>query len=148
MKFLQSIGALLVVGALLVFGYHEITSWSLDQRLGTTERRVEDVARESQEQRTALTKHETEIETHAETLREHKKEVTDLEKRVATAEGRIEELGKESAAVRKNLEDLMAAEEKRAKALEELKKSLKRDADLERRLQLVEKQLGLDRPQP
>jgi len=161
-KFLQSIGALLVVGALLVFGYHEITSWSLDHRLGTAERRVEEVARESQEQKTAITKHESVIETHAETLREQKKEVTDLEKRVAAAEVRIEELGKESASVRKNLDDLLAAievlkeraagEEKRAKALEdlsrELKKSLKRDTELERRLQLVEKQLGLERPQP
>jgi len=172
----QSIIAAAVLVALGAAAYQYLTSNSLDHRVDRTEEdvkksvgRIDVVEKESRVHGDALQKQEKEIRDHAESIGTQAKDIVDLQKRVGIAETRISEMAQESkddraemARRREELEKVRADldalvgqkndDDRRRRELDDLRKDLKRSldrsVDLEKRLTSIEKQLGIERPQP
>jgi chromosome segregation ATPase len=176
MKSVQTIvtGAILV--ALGAVAYQYFTAHSLDGRVGKTERQIEEnnskiqaVEKVAGETRETLQKHGKEILTHAETIGIQGRDIGDLQKRVTAAEGKIVELSQASkedrtqieksraeiAQLRSEIENLNGQkndDDRKRHEIDdlrkELRKSLDQSQDIDRRMSAIEKQLGIERPQP
>jgi predicted RNase H-like nuclease (RuvC/YqgF family) len=162
---MKALGNILLCVVVIVAGgliYQYLSSQSLDRRVGNSERRLEVVSEESQAHQKSLEAQKKELETHKESIAGQTKEISELWKRVQAAEGRLTDLARSGDADRASLARLRAEidelkgksaeEDARRRQLEELgrelKKSLQRDAELERRLAAIERQLGIERPIP
>ncbi len=149
---------------------------STERQVLETKGRIELVALDARTQGEAVKKHAQEIAAHSESLGTQGREIADLKTRVTAVEMKIADLSKSAETDRGQIDrhrseieklrgdlDAMLAQkedlEKRKKELDELrrelKKSLERSNDLEknsteleRRLLVIEKQLGIERPQP
>lgn len=173
MKSVQSIVAGAVLVALGAVAYQYFTAQSLNGRVGKTELKVEENASRIQEVEKVtgetLKKHDKEILTHTETIGLQGRDIGDLQKRVTVAEGKIIELSQASkedrtqieksradvAQLRSEIEALTGQkndDDRRRREMDDLRKDLRKSLDqsqeLERRLSAIEKQLGIERPQP
>jgi len=173
MKSVQTIVAGAVLIALSAVAYQYFTTSSLPGRVGKTELDVKENATriEAVEKATGetLKKHDKEILTHTETIGLQGRDIGDLQKRVTVAEGKIVELSQASkedrtqveksradvAQLRSEIEALTGQkndDDRRRRELDDLRKDLRKSLDrgeeLERRLSAIEKQLGIERPQP
>ncbi len=162
MKVLQNVLAVGVLAGcgLLIWGF--LGSRNIERRVGDSEHRIDDVSREAREHGETLARQDKEISLHDETIRSQTQEIADLKKRLAAAEARIGELTRDAEASRSEIQKLktkvddlavqVSSFQDKRRSLDDLsrdlKKRLEREMDLERRLQTVEKQLGIERPQP
>ena len=166
MKFLQKVSVLAVVAVIGAVAYEYLSSRTLDSRVGKTEQRLEEtgsrvegLARESRSHEESIRKEEEKNVSQDATLGSHAKDIAELQKRIGIAETRIAELTRSADADRKETRDELARLREEVKALsqerdeldglrKDLKRSLDRSVELERRLIRIEKQLGIERPQP
>jgi chromosome segregation ATPase len=156
--FWNVLAAFLVVVAAGFLLYQQLSSrW---------ERQIEDVAQATRTQAKVLEKQGGEIGEHAQRLGAAEARIVELSRAaeadraaVAKLQGDLSRASALSQAdlakLRVEVEELKtrnADQERRRRELEDLardlKKTLQRDAELERRLLLIEKQLGIERPQP
>lgn len=162
MKFAQNVLAAAVLVAAAVLIYHSFSSRTLETRLGTSERRIDVVEKGSRDQGQVLEVQRKEIGAQGEKLKGQREDMVQVKQRLAAAEARLAELARAAEGDRtdllklrsalKDLEARSVEEERQRLALEdagrEIKKGVQRDQEIERRLLLIEKHLGIARPQP
>ena len=162
MNSIRSLLAVIGLVAVAAVVYQQFKSDSLARKVDDSARTIETVQAKGVETAAAVKSQGQKLETHGETLKTQGDEIAELKTRLASAEGRLVALDKEIAEARGEVSKLKGGiEELRAREAEaeqkrreldglrkELEKRLIRDQDFERRLQTIERQLGVGRPQP
>jgi peptidoglycan hydrolase CwlO-like protein len=158
MKTVQSVVALVIAGVAAAFGYHYISSYSLDRRVDRQEGELERVAQKAEEQSRDLAKQGASLRSAEKDVTQHSEDINALQLRLGQTEAQIRATEGEIQALRvssgedrerlANLEQtlvrLRVDQEKRARALKALRQGQRqRDDALDRRLQEVERRIGI-----
>jgi len=158
MKIVRSVVALVIAGVAAAFGYHYISSYSLDRRVDQQEVEIDRVSRQAEEQSRDLANQGALLRSAEKGLRQHSEEINALQIRLGETEAKIGVTEEEIRTLRVSsgedrerlvkLEHTLARlrddQEKRARALKELRKQqLQRAEAFDRRLQEIEKRIGV-----